>query len=354
MSHLKNDSLLRALLREPVDVTPIWLMRQAGRYLPEYRDVRRRAGDFLTLCRTPALACEVTLQPVRRFPLDAAILFSDILVIPDAMGLGLSIEEQVGPRFADPVGSEKEIRGLRIPDPERDLGYVLEAIRLAQRELSGEVPLIGFCGSPWTVATYMVEGGSSRDFQKIKRLLFERPELLHHLLGVVAAASGAYLNAQVNAGVDAVMIFDSWAGALSRNAYLQFSLEYIRRILETVTRAAHGRRIPAIVFSRGGGAWIEETARCGCDAIGVDWTQDLGDARRRTGGMVALQGNLDPAVLFAPESSIREETTILLESYGKGCGHVFNLGHGVLPDTDPERVATLVAAVHELSRPYHL
>ena len=353
MSHLKNDSLLRALLREPVEVTPIWLMRQAGRYLPEYREVRKRAGDFLTLCRTPELACEVTLQPIRRFPIDAAILFSDILVVPDAMGLGLSVVEQIGPRLAHPLRTETDIRALRVPEPERDLGYVMEAIRLVQRELSGSVPLIGFCGSPWTVATYVVEGGSSKDFQVIKRLLYERPDLLHHLLGILASASGAYLNAQVRAGVDALMIFDSWAGVLTRKAYLEFSLEYIRRVVGQLTPEARGRRIPVIVFSKGGGPWLEEIARCGCDAIGIDWTQDLGDARRRTGDSVALQGNLDPAALFAPAQRIREEAGIVLESYGKGTGHVFNLGHGVHSETDPDHVAALVGAVHELSRPYH-
>lgn len=353
MTELSNDRLLRALLRQPVDRTPVWMMRQAGRYLPEYREVRKSAGDFLTMCRNPELACEVTLQPLRRFPLDAAILFSDILTVPDAMGLGLYFEEGEGPRFKLPVRTTADVDGLPVPDPEADLGYVMDAVRLIRRELGGKVPLIGFAGSPWTLATYMVEGGSSKNFSRIKGMLYDRPELLHRLLNTVAQSVTAYLNAQVSAGAQALMIFDTWGGVLSPQAYQQFSLAYARRILEGLQREADGRRVPVIFFTKGGGLWLEAMADAGFDALGLDWTIELGDARARVGDRVALQGNLDPATLYAAPRVIRAEVARTLASFGHGEGHVFNLGHGIHPDVDPDHAAALIAAVHELSGRYH-
>lgn len=353
MTALKNDRLLRALLRQPVDQTPIWIMRQAGRYLPEYREVRAKAGDFLTLCTTPDLACEVTLQPLYRFDLDAAIIFSDILTIPDAMGLGLYFSKGEGPRFKRPVRTESQISALGVPDPESDLSYVMDALRLTRRELAGRVPLIGFSGSPWTLACYMVEGGSSKDFALIKGLLFDQPQVMHRLLEVLARAVTAYLNAQVAAGAQAVMIFDTWGGALSHRDYRDFSLSYMAQIVEGLARESEGRRVPVILFTKGGGLWLEAMAETGCDALGLDWTIDLAKARAQVGQRVALQGNMDPCVLYASGSRVRQEAAHLLKAYGSGSGHVFNLGHGIHPAVEPEKVATLVDAVHELSVPYH-
>ena len=353
MSSLKNDRFLRALLLEPVDVTPVWMMRQAGRYLPEYRETRTRAGSFLDLCKNPDLACEVTLQPLERFPLDAAILFSDILTIPDAMGLGLYFSEGEGPRFHNPVRDEQAVRALGVPDPEQDLGYVMDAVRTIRGELDGRVPLIGFSGSPWTLATYMVEGSGSKNFSKVKGMLFDRPDLMHHMLGVTADAVTAYLNGQVAAGAQALMIFDTWGGVLSPRDYRAFSLAYMERIVSGLKRENEGRRVPVILFTKGGGQWLGPMADTGCDALGVDWTTDLSEARRLTGGRVALQGNLDPCVLHASPQRIREEVGRVLESYGKGPGHVFNLGHGIHPDVNPDHAAALVEAVHDLSPPYH-
>ncbi len=353
MPPLHNDRLLRALLRQPADVTPVWLMRQAGRYLPEYRTTRARAGSFLTLCQTPELACEVTLQPLERFPLDAAILFSDILTIPDAMGLGLSFSEGEGPLFARPVRSAADIARLSVPDPEVELRYVMDAVRLIRRELAGRVPLIGFAGSPWTLATYMVEGGSSKDFTLVKGLLYDQPGLLHQLLEVTTHAVTAYLNAQAAAGAQALMLFDTWGGILSPRAYQEYSLAYMARIVASLTRKVGGHRVPVILFTKGGGAWLEDIATTGCDAVGVDWTVDLSDARRRVGTRVALQGNLDPAVLYASPARIRQQVAQVLADFGPGAGHVFNLGHGIQPWVEPEHVRVLVEAVHELSASYH-
>ena len=353
MTELKNDRFLRALLREPVDVTPVWMMRQAGRYLPEYRATRARAGSFLDLCKSPELACEVTLQPLERFPLDAAILFSDILTVPDAMGLGLYFEEGEGPRFERPVRGEADVKALGVPDPETDLGYVMDAVRVIRRELDGRVPLIGFSGSPWTLATYMIEGGSTKNFARSKGMMFDRPDLMHALLDRVADAVTAYLNAQVAAGAQALMIFDTWGGVLTPRDYREFSLDYMARIAAGLTRESGGRRVPLIMFTKGAGPWLEFMADAGADALGVDWTMDLGDARRLTAGKVALQGNMDPCMLYASPARIRDEVGHILESYGRGPGHVFNLGHGIHPDIPPEHAAEFVAAVHELSRPYH-
>jgi uroporphyrinogen decarboxylase len=353
MTALKNDRLLRALLCQPVDVTPVWIMRQAGRYLPEYRATREKAGDFKRLCMTPELACEVTLQPLERFPLDAAILFSDILTIPDAMGLGLYFAEGEGPRFERPLRSRADIERLAVPDPERELKYVMDAVRLIRRELAGRVPLIGFSGSPWTLATYMIEDGGGREFAGVKRLMFDEPQVMHGLLDVLARAVTAYLNAQIAAGVQAVMIFDTWGGVLTPRDYRAFSLAYMAKIVAGLTREADGRRVPVILFTKNGGQWIERMADTGCDALGLDWTTDLGDARARVGARVALQGNMDPAILYASPARIRDEVATTLAAFGHGPGHVFNLGHGIHPPVDPERVAVLVEAVHEQSRKYH-
>lgn len=350
---LKNDLLLRALLRQPVERTPAWMMRQAGRYLPEYRATRAQAGSFLKLCMTPELACEVTLQPLRRFPLDAAILFSDILTIPHAMGLGLEFETGEGPRIRKPVQSMAAARQLAVPDPATDLRYVLDAVSLIRRELDGEVPLIGFAGSPWTVATYIVEGGSSRQFDKIKTLLYQEPATLHRILEVLAEATQLYLNAQIAVGAQAVMIFDTWGGILSPQAYREFSLDYMARIVAGLVRESEGRKVPVILFTKGAGARLADMAQIDCDALGVDWTTDLAEARRLTGDRKALQGNLDPAVLYASPAAIRAEVARVLESYGNGPGHVFNLGHGIHPDVSPEHAAALIAAVRELSSAYH-
>ena len=353
MSPLSNDLLLRAFMRQPTPRTPVWMMRQAGRYLPEYRATRERAGSFLALCTTPELACEVTLQPLARFRLDAAILFSDILTIPHAMNLGLEFESGEGPRIAQPVRTAADIDRLPVPDPERDLRYVLDAVRLVRRELGGRVPLIGFAGSPWTVATYMVEGGGSKTFGAIKGMMYAAPRDLHRLLAILATATSAYLNAQIAAGAQAVMLFDTWGGVLTPAAYREFSLAYMNRIVAGLVREHDGRRVPVILFTKGGGAWLRDIAASGCDALGVDWTTDLADARRACGERVALQGNLDPGVLYAPPAQIRERVAQVLASYGAGHGHVFNLGHGIHPDVPPEHALAMVEAVHELSPPYH-
>jgi uroporphyrinogen decarboxylase len=345
---LKNDLLLRALLRRPTPRRPVWLMRQAGRYLPEYRATRARAGSFLALCTTPELACEVTLQPVDRYPLDGAILFSDILTIPHAMKLGLSFETGAGgPTFERPVRSAADVAKLGVPDPNVELKYVIDAVALVRRELKGRIPLIGFAGSPWTVATYMVEGGGSKDFQLIKRMMYESPETLHRLLDVLARATSLYLNAQIAAGAQAVMLFDTWGGVLTPAQYREFSLAYMARIVASLTREAEGRRVPSIVFTKGGGAWLAEIAQIGCDAVGVDWTTDLGAARAAVQDRVALQGNLDPSALFAPPDTLRAATRAVLDSFGQGPGHVFNLGHGITPGVDPDRVGVLVETVRD-------
>lgn len=352
-SKIKNDRLLRALRCQPVDATPVWIMRQAGRYLPEYRKLRKQAGSFLALCKTPDLACEITLQPLHRFDLDAAILFSDILTVPDAMGLGLEIIEKQGPHFQKPVRSRADIDRLPVPDPETELRYVMDAIRTIKPALSGTVPLIGFAGSPWTIATYMVEGGPSKEYARVKGMLYGDPESLHNLLAVVSDAVTVYLNAQIAAGVDAVQIFDTWGGLLSPSAYCEFSLQYMQRIVAGLQADADGKRIPVILFSKGCGQLAEKIADAGADAIGLDWTVDIGEIRRRVGSRAALQGNLDPAVLYAPAGVIRREVACVLEAFGSHNGHVFNLGHGIQPGVDPEHLAVLVDAVHELSRPYH-
>ncbi len=353
MSELVNDRLLRALLRQPVDRTPVWMMRQAGRYLPEYREVRRQAGSFMDLCKNTELACEVTLQPLRRFPLDAAILFSDILTIPDAMGLGLYFEEGEGPKFERPVRDAAAIAALPVPDIDAELRYVTDAVRLIRRELAGQVPLIGFSGSPWTLATYMVEGGSSKNFAHIKGLMYDEPALLHQLLDKIARTVVQYLNAQVEAGAQALMIFDTWGGVLSPEAYRTFSLAYAQQVIAGLQREHDNRRVPVVFFTKGGGQWLEEMAAIGADALGLDWTCDIGEARRRVGDRVALQGNLDPSVLYARPAQIREEVARILAAFGHGTGHVFNLGHGIHPEVDPEHAGAMIAAVHELSPQYH-
>lgn len=353
MTELKNDRLLRALLRQPVDATPVWVMRQAGRYLSEYRAIRERAGSFMDLCRNPELACEVTLQPVDRFGMDAAILFSDILTVPDAMGLGLYFTEGEGPRFQHPIRTEAAVRALGIPDPEQELGYVMQAVRTIRRELDGRVPLIGFSGSPWTLATYMVEGGSAKFFANTKAMMFERPDLMHHMLDILAQAVSAYLSAQIASGAQAVMIFDTWGGMLTTSDYREFSLRYMQRIVACLPREHEGRRVPVVLFTKGGAQWLEDIAASGCDGVGLDWTIDLDQARARIGSQVALQGNMDPCVLYASPRRIRTEVATILARYGSGEGHVFNLGHGVHPGIDPENVAALVEAVHELSPAYH-
>ena len=352
MTNLKNDTLIRALLREPVPYTPVWIMRQAGRYLPEYNATRARAGSFLALAKSPDLATEVTLQPLARFPLDAAIVFSDILTIPDAMGLGLGFAEGEGPYFERPLREEGAIRSLAAPDLDK-LRYVFDAVAQVRKSLAGSVPLIGFSGSPFTLACYMIEGRGKTGFPAVKAMLRDRPNLLHHILETNCRAVIAYLNAQIEAGAQVVMVFDTWGGTLSGPEYLEFSLAYLRRIVEGVKREHGGARVPNILFTKGGGAWLEAITDTGCDAIGVDWTTDLGQARARVGGRVALQGNLDPAVLLAGPQAVREGVAAVLASFGHGSGHVFNLGHGVTQATPPENVAALVEAVHSASQAYH-
>jgi uroporphyrinogen decarboxylase len=357
MARPKNDNFLRALLREPTDHTPLWLMRQAGRYLPEYNETRRRAGNFLALCKSPSLACEVTLQPLARYDLDAAILFSDILTVPDAMGLGLYFAEGEGPKFERPLREEWAIRDLTAPDPYDHLRYVMDAVVEIRRALDNSVPLIGFSGSPFTLACYMVEGGGSADFRTLKTMLYSRPDLLHRILEVNATAVTNYLNAQIESGAQAVQIFDTWGGALSHAAYQEFSLAYMQRVIAGLKKTHNGERIPCIVFTKGGGQWLEAIAASGCDAVGLDWTTDIGDARRRVGNQVALQGNFDPMALFASPEAIAVEATRILDSYcgsgnpaGSGTGHVFNLGHGINQHTPPENVSVLVETVHNYGK----
>ncbi len=352
---LQNDTFLRALRRQPVDYTPVWLMRQAGRYLPEYRATRKQAGSFLGLAKNPGFATEVTLQPLDRYPLDAAILFSDILTVPDAMGLGLYFTEGEGPKFERPLRDEQAVKALRAPDMV-ELQYVFDAVTQIRGALNGRVPLIGFSGSPWTLACYMVEGSGSDDYRTVKTMLYQRPDLMHHILATNAEAVAAYLNAQIEAGAQAVMLFDSWGGALADGAYQEFSLAYMREVVKKLKHEHEGVDIPCIVFTKGGGLWIEQIADIGADAVGLDWTVNLGEARAKVGYKVALQGNLDPVVLFAGHDQIRAEVGRLLQSFGRhqaDSGHVFNLGHGISQHTDPEAVTVLVDAVHSLSRPLH-
>ena len=347
MTRPRNDNFLRALLKEPTDYTPIWLMRQAGRYLPEYCETRKRAGSFLQLCKSPDMACEVTMQPLSRFNLDAAILFSDILTVPDAMGLGLYFAEGEGPKFERPLREEWAIRDLSVPDPYCHLRYVMDGIAETRRALDNAVPLIGFAGSPYTLACYMIEGAASQDFRQVKTMLYERPDLLHHILSVTADAVLAYLNAQIESGAQAVMIFDTLGGNLSAAAYQEFSLPYMQRIVAGLLKERDGEKVPSMVFTKGGGLWLESIAGIGCDAVGLDWTVDIGEARRRVGDKVALQGNLDPAALLASPGKVAAEARKVLDAYGSGdTGHVFNLGHGISQFTPPENVTALVEAVH--------
>jgi len=353
-SPLKNDVFLRALQRQPVPYTPTWLMRQAGRYLPEYNATRARAGSFMSLAQNPDFATEVTLQPLQRYALDAAILFSDILTVPHAMGLGLDFAPGEGPRFAHPVRNEEDVARLAVPDMAR-LRYVFDAVASIRRELDGRVPLIGFAGSPWTIGCYMVEGRGSDDYRLIKSMLYARPDLLHRMLEINAEATRQYLNAQIEAGAQAVMLFDSWGGVLADGLYQRFSLAYIRRVVEGLVREHEGRRVPVIVFTKGGGGWLEEIAACGCDAVGLDWTVNLGTARQRVRDAVALQGNLDPMTLFGGEGAVRAEVRRTLDAYGTvgAGGHVFNLGHGISQYTPPEAVAALVDEVRTYSPRFH-
>ena len=350
MTDLANDTVLRALCREPTAYTPVWLMRQAGRYLPEYNATRARAGSFLVLAKTPELACEVTLQPLARFPLDAAIIFSDILTIPDAMGLGLYFAEGEGPRFHRPLRDESDIRNLPVPDPTRELRYVMDAIRTTRQALAGKVPLIGFAGSPYTLACYMIEGGGSDDFRTLKTMRHARPDLLHHILGINAQAVTDYLNAQIDAGAQAVMLFDSWGGNLAYADYVPFSLEYARRVFSGLQRESRGRIVPRILFTRNGSPWLKEMATSGCDALGIDWSADARGARMQVGDRVALQGNMDPACLFSGAGPVRAEARRVLDAFGSEPGHVFNLGHGIVPGTPVEAVSAMVEEVHTYSR----
>ena len=349
MSELKNDRFLKALMRQPVDRTPVWMMRQAGRYLPEYRATRAQAGDFMSLCKNTELACEVTLQPLERYELDAAILFSDILTIPDAMGLGLYFEEGEGPKFRKPVRTEADIEQLQVINTASDLSYVTDAVSMIRRELQGRVPLIGFSGSPWTLATYMIEGQSSRDFARAKTMLYTQPELMHQLLDKLALSVIDYLNAQIVAGAQVVQIFDTWGGALSHAAYQEFSLAYMQKIVSGLIKQADGRDVPVILFTKGGGLWLEAMADTGCHALGLDWTMDIGAAKKRVGDQVALQGNMDPAILRADLATIEREVQGILASFGAGNGHIFNLGHGITPDIDPQHAKVFIEAVHKFS-----
>jgi uroporphyrinogen decarboxylase len=353
MTELKNDLFLRALMRQPVSRTPVWIMRQAGRYLPEYREVRAQAGDFLNLCKNPELACEVTMQPLRRFKLDAAILFSDILTVPNAMGLGLYFEPGEGPKFKRPVQSTNAIQSLSVPNVEKDLRYVFDAVRTIRRELNGDVPLIGFAGSPFTVGTYMVEGGSSREFPTIKALAKEAPDALDHLMNIIAETTIEYLNGQIDAGAQAVQIFDTWGAALDGDDFRRFSMASMQKIIDGLTCEKDGRKIPIILFTKGAGPLLADLAETGCDALGVDWTTDLATARRYVGDKVALQGNLNPGTLLESPEKIRQGVADTLASYGDGPGHIFNLGHGITPDVDPDHLGVLVDAVHELSPEFH-
>ncbi len=353
MTTLQNDTFLRALMRQPTEYTPVWMMRQAGRYLPEYRESRKNAGSFLGLCKSPAFATEVTLQPIDRYPLDASILFSDILTVPDAMGLGLYFEEGEGPKFERTLQEEAAIKALQVPDMSK-LQYVFDAVSSIRKGLNGRVPLIGFAGSPWTLATYMVEGKGGTDFLTTKKMAYARPDLLHKILDVTAQTVTHYLNAQIAAGAQAVMIFDSWGGALSHNAYTEFSLQYMQKIVNGLTKEAEGRKVPSIIFTKGGGLWLEAQAATGADALGLDWTVDIGQARERVGSKVALQGNMDPAILLSTPEAIEKEVANILASYGHGHGHVFNLGHGITQWTPPENAGAMIAAVRSLSKAYHV
>ncbi len=353
VAKLKNDTLIRALLRQPTAYTPVWIMRQAGRYLPEYNATRARAGSFLALAKNPDLATEVTLQPLGRFPLDAAILFSDILTVPDAMGLGLYFVEGEGPKFERPLRNEWEIRNLFVPDPNQQLRYVIDAVAQIRRALDNRVPLIGFSGSPFTLACYMIEGGASADFRLVKTMMYARPDLLHQILAINAKAVTAYLNAQIDAGAQVVMLFDTWGGSLSAAAYREFSLAYMQEVVSGLVSSSDTQRVPRVVFTKGGSAWLEDIADIGADAVGLDWTVDIGAARQRIGDRVALQGNADPSVLFGSPERIRKEVQDVLAAYGQGAGHVFNLGHGISQHTDPERLGVLIDAVHDLSPAYH-
>lgn len=354
MKELQNDTFLRALMREPTEYTPVWMMRQAGRYLPEYRESRKNAGSFLQLCKSKDFATEVTMQPLDRYPLlDASILFSDILTLPDAMGLGLYFEEGEGPKFERTTDDEDSIRALEVPDMST-LQYVFDAVSNIRKAINGRVPLIGFSGSPWTLATYMVEGKGRTDFLTTKKMMYTRPDLLHHILEVNAQTTIQYLNAQIDAGAQAVMIFDSWGGALSNNAYLEFSLDYMKKIIAGLTKHADGRKVPCVMFTKGGALWLEAQAESGADALGLDWSIDIGQARARVGNKVALQGNLDPAILLSTPEAIEAEVATILASYGQGGGHVFNLGHGITQWTPPENAAAFLEAVHHLSKPYHI
>ncbi|OIQ99109.1 uroporphyrinogen decarboxylase [mine drainage metagenome] len=353
MNQLHNDTFLKALMRQPTDYTPVWMMRQAGRYLPEYRETRKTAGSFLQLCKNAQFATDVTLQPLDRYPLiDAAILFSDILTVPDAMGLGLYFEEGEGPKFEHTLQEEADIQKLVVPDMAK-LQYVFDAVTSIRTALNGRVPLIGFSGSPWTLATYMVEGKGGTDFLTIKKMAYARPDLLHHILETTAQTVIQYLNAQIAAGAQAVMIFDSWGGALSHDAYTEFSLNYMQKIVAGLTKDNEGRKVPSIVFTKGGALWLEAQAEIGADALGLDWAVDIGSARQRVGGKVALQGNLDPAILLSTPEAIEKEVAKVLKSYGHGHGHVFNLGHGITQWTVPENAASMLAAVREHSKQYH-
>jgi uroporphyrinogen decarboxylase len=347
---LTNDRYLKALLRQDTDTTPVWIMRQAGRYLPEYRETRKQAGSFLDLCKNPELACEVTLQPLRRFDLDAAILFSDILTIPDAMGLGLYFAEGEGPKFERPVRSNTDIDKLFVPDPAETLRYVTDAVTLIRHELGGKVPLIGFSGSPWTLATYMIEGGSSKDYHHSKGMLYRDPQALHRVLDVTAQAVVTYLNAQVEAGAQALMIFDTWGGVLTPEAYQEFSLRYMQQIVDQLKTEQDGQTIPVTLFTKGGGQWIESVAATGCNGVGLDWTISIDEARQRVGDKVALQGNLDPNVLYADPEGIRAQVKQLIDKFGPNPGHIFNLGHGIHQTVDPDHLKVLVDAVHEFGR----
>ena len=346
---LQNDTFLRALRREPTEYTPVWLMRQAGRYLPEYRATRAQAGSFMQLAQNPELATEVTLQPIDRYNLDAAILFSDILTVPDAMGLGLHFVENEGPKFDRPLQDELAVQRLEVPDMEK-LKYVFDAVTLIRESLKGRVPLIGFAGSPYTIGCYMVEGGSSSDFRTIKTMMYSRPDLLHHILSVNAQTTALYLNTQIEAGAQAVMIFDTWGGSLSHSAYQEFSLSYMRQVVQQLKREVDGQKIPVILFTKGGGQWLESMADTGADALGLDWSTNLAQAKQRVAGKVALQGNIDPSILFGSEATIRQQVRNVLDEYGTDAGHVFNLGHGISQFTQPEAVGFLVNEVHQYSR----
>jgi len=353
MSDLKNDRLVKTLLKQPVDKTPVWMMRQAGRYLPEYREIRAKAGSFLDLCTHPELACEVTLQPLEHFDFDAAILFSDILTIPHAMGLGLYFSEGEGPKFENPIRTEHDIKKLPIPDPLDKLAYVIDTVSLIRKNLQGRVPLIGFSGSPWTLATYMVEGGSSKHFQRVKAMLYQSPQLMHQMLDKLAQSVALYLNAQIEAGAQVVMIFDTWGGVLATEDYLEFSLHYAKQVQSLLNTKQNGQEVPTILFTKGGGLWLDAMADAGFSALGLDWQTDIAKARQQVGNKVALQGNMDPITLYADPERIQEQVKVILQKYGSGCGHVFNLGHGILPDMNPEHVKVMVDAVHQLSTPYH-